>query len=127
MKASSEALWRSENLAHDLAARLGIATELALDEHRQARRRDHESVDRASGRVQFGAKSAPWPGGGAQRFPVDLPCCYRMILTRMRQITTKRSRSLRCRFIALSSSECRWAHPVGFGRCCGPPTAPSLF
>jgi hypothetical protein len=44
-----------ENLAHDLAPRFRIVPELALDEHRQAGGRDHEIVDRAGGRIQFGA------------------------------------------------------------------------
>jgi hypothetical protein len=36
-----------------------IAPELAFDEHRQAGRRDHEIVDRAGGRIQFGANRHP--------------------------------------------------------------------
>ena len=44
-----------ENLAHGFAPRLRIPPQLALDQYRHAGRRDHEIIDRAGGRVQFGA------------------------------------------------------------------------
>ena len=59
--------------------------------------------------------------------PFDLPVLLSDDLDADAQITTMQSRSLRCCFIALSSSECRLAYPVGFGRRRGPPAAPSLF
>jgi len=42
-----------EDLADDLATRLGVAPELAFDKHRQTGRCHHEIVDRTSRCVQF--------------------------------------------------------------------------